>query len=55
MADLGLGSGYIAEGGDIKSRVAKTLAWKYEACKGKSPLSDFPLATTRYSMAFDEQ
>jgi microsomal epoxide hydrolase len=34
MLDLGFGSGYIAQGGDIGSRVAKTLGGEYEACKG---------------------
>jgi len=33
MVDLGFGSGYIAQGGDIGSRVAKTLGGEYEACK----------------------
>ncbi|PMD42060.1 alpha/beta-hydrolase [Hyaloscypha variabilis F] len=33
MIDLGFGEGYIAQGGDIGSRVAKILAWDYEACK----------------------
>jgi pimeloyl-ACP methyl ester carboxylesterase len=36
MIDLGFDEGYIAQGGDIGSRVAKILAWDYEACKGKS-------------------
>jgi pimeloyl-ACP methyl ester carboxylesterase len=40
MIDLGFGEGYIAQGGDIGSRVAKILAWDYEACKGKSPSLD---------------
>jgi microsomal epoxide hydrolase len=35
MIDLGFGSRYIAQGGDIGSRVAKTLGGEYEACKGK--------------------
>lgn len=38
MLDLGFGSGYIAQGGDIGSRVARTLRTEYEACKGLSPL-----------------
>jgi microsomal epoxide hydrolase len=38
MLDLGFGDGYIAQGGDIGSRVAKTLAWNYDACKGKSSI-----------------
>ena len=35
MVDLGFGSGYIVQGGDIGSRVAKILGSEYEACKGK--------------------
>ncbi|KAE9369905.1 alpha/beta-hydrolase [Stipitochalara longipes BDJ] len=33
LLDLGFGDGYIAQGGDIGSRIARTLAWNYEACK----------------------
>ncbi|CEJ82070.1 hypothetical protein VHEMI02161 [[Torrubiella] hemipterigena] len=33
MAQLGLGSGYIAQGGDLGSRVARILAAKYESVK----------------------
>lgn len=37
MVDLGFGSGYIVQGGDIGSRVAKTLGGEYEACKVRAP------------------
>lgn len=33
MAQLGLGSGYIAQGGDLGSRVARILAAKYESVR----------------------
>lgn len=36
MKDLGFESGYVAQGGDIGSRIARTLAVDYESCKGKS-------------------
>ena len=51
MIDLGLGSGYIAQGGDIGSRVAKTLAITYEGCKGKCPPS--LVGCIRYRFLFD--
>lgn len=35
MVGLGFGSGYISQGGDIGSFVAKILAAKYDECKGK--------------------
>lgn len=35
MKDLGFESGYIAQGGDIGSRVARGLAVDHESCKGK--------------------
>jgi microsomal epoxide hydrolase len=35
MKDLGFESGYVAQGGDIGSRIARTLAVDYESCKGK--------------------
>jgi len=41
LVDLGFGGGYIAQGGDIGSRVAKALAAEYDACKGKSFFSPF--------------
>ena len=34
MVGLGLGSGYLAQGGDIGSFVSRILASKYDACKG---------------------
>ncbi|KAJ5768455.1 hypothetical protein N7533_001038 [Penicillium manginii] len=33
MKDLGFESGYVAQGGDIGSRIARTLAVDYESCK----------------------
>ena len=34
MTELGFGNGYIAQGGDIGSYVARVLGAEYEACKG---------------------
>jgi microsomal epoxide hydrolase len=34
MSILGFGDGYIAQGGDIGSRVARMLAATYPGCKG---------------------
>lgn len=34
MRDLGFGRGYVAQGGDIGSRIARILAVDYESCKG---------------------
>ena len=36
MKDIGFDSGYVAQGGDIGSRIARTLAVDHESCKGKS-------------------
>ncbi|KAI9376274.1 Alpha/Beta hydrolase protein [Aspergillus egyptiacus] len=33
MNDLGFGSGYVAQGGDIGSRVSRLLGVKYDSCK----------------------
>ncbi len=41
MKDLGFESGYVAQGGDIGSRVARGLAVDHESCKGERP-SFFP-------------
>lgn len=35
MKNLGFGDGYIAQGGDIGSRIARHLAVDHESCKGK--------------------
>lgn len=35
MNDLGFGSGYVAQGGDIGSSVGRVLAVEYASCKGK--------------------
>lgn len=37
MKDLGFESGYVAQGGDIGSRVARGLAVDHESCKGERP------------------
>jgi microsomal epoxide hydrolase len=34
MKGLGFGSGYIAQGGDIGSRIARHLGVEHESCKG---------------------
>lgn len=36
MTQLGFSAGYVAQGGDIGSRVARILAAEYESCKGLS-------------------
>lgn len=36
MLDLGFGSGYVAQGGDIGSRIGRFFAVNHDACKGKS-------------------
>ncbi|KAL3492575.1 Alpha/Beta hydrolase protein [Aspergillus germanicus] len=33
MQNLGLGSGYVAQGGDIGSRISRLLGLKYDSCK----------------------
>jgi pimeloyl-ACP methyl ester carboxylesterase len=35
LVELGFGDGYVVQGGDIGSRIARILAVKYPACKGK--------------------
>lgn len=34
MKDIGFESGYVVQGGDIGSRVARVIAVDYESCKG---------------------
>jgi microsomal epoxide hydrolase len=34
MVQLGFGSGYVAQGGDIGSRISRVLAASYKECKG---------------------
>lgn len=38
MRDLGFESGYVAQGGDIGSRIARHLGVDYESCKGMFPV-----------------
>ena len=35
---LGFGDGYIVQGGDVGSKVARVMAAEYEACKGQNCL-----------------
>lgn len=35
MKDLGFENGYVAQGGDIGSRIGRVLAVDHEACKGQ--------------------
>jgi microsomal epoxide hydrolase len=35
MQKLGFGKGYVAQGGDIGSRVSRILGVKYDSCKGE--------------------
>ena len=44
MIQLGFGSGYVAQGGDMGSRVARILGAKYDSCKAVHcgcPIFDF--------------
>jgi microsomal epoxide hydrolase len=43
MLDLGFGSGYIVQGGDIGSRVARILSLECTGCKGKRLSFNFPV------------
>lgn len=35
MRNIGFESGYVAQGGDIGSRICRELAVDYESCKGE--------------------
>ena len=35
MKQIGFGEGYIAQGGDVGSRVARIIAVNHDSCKGK--------------------
>lgn len=35
MQDLGFGNGYVVQGGDIGSKIARAMAVEYESCKGE--------------------
>jgi microsomal epoxide hydrolase len=37
MHELGFGKGYVAQGGDVGSRVARIMAASHESCKGECP------------------
>lgn len=37
MRDIGFESGYIAQGGDIGSRIARSMAVDHDSCKGMCP------------------
>ena len=39
MLNLGFESGYVAQGGDIGSRISRLLGVNYDACKGESIFS----------------
>jgi microsomal epoxide hydrolase len=39
MKQIGFGEGYVAQGGDVGSRVARILAVDSDACKGKASTS----------------
>lgn len=51
MLILGYGSGYIVQGGDVGSKVARVMAAKHEECKGKHlhPASEALLIVCSYS------
>jgi microsomal epoxide hydrolase len=34
MQDLGFGQGYVVQGGDVGSKVARVMAVEHESCKG---------------------
>lgn len=46
MVNLGFGNGYVAQGGDVGSKISRILGAKYDSCKGKwaqtesSPVGD---------------
>lgn len=35
MVNLGFESGYVAQGGDIGSRISRLLGVQYDSCKGE--------------------
>lgn len=35
MVNLGFENGYVAQGGDVGSRIARTLGTNYDSCKGE--------------------
>jgi microsomal epoxide hydrolase len=35
MVNLGFGGGYVAQGGDVGSKISRLLGAKYDSCKGK--------------------
>jgi microsomal epoxide hydrolase len=43
MIDLGFGDGYVAQGGDVGSGVARVLGHAYPSCKGLSLTLAIPL------------
>lgn len=43
MKGLGFVSGYVSQGGDIGSRVARLLGVYYDSCKGEYPISTLTL------------
>lgn len=36
MKQIGFGTGYVAQGGDVGSRVSRIIAVDHEACKGET-------------------
>jgi microsomal epoxide hydrolase len=50
MLNLGFSDGYVAQGGDIGSKIARILAVEYESCKGSFPISSYypPLTFLRH-------
>ncbi|QKX58898.1 uncharacterized protein TRUGW13939_06026 [Talaromyces rugulosus] len=50
MINLGFGTGYVVQGGDVGSRVARYLAIQYDACKGSCSLY-VEIFTLAYNLA----
>lgn len=48
MQQLGFGGGYVVQGGDVGSRVARVMSVQHEACKA-AHRQHFPLPATRIS------
>jgi hypothetical protein len=56
MKDIGFESGYVAQGGDIGSRIARALAVDYESCKAVHRESQMVLDIYRHGIiAYTEE
>ncbi|KAJ5711694.1 hypothetical protein N7488_005850 [Penicillium malachiteum] len=56
MRNIGFESGYVAQGGDIGSRIARELVVDYESCKGKISLTcDIPASVIDDNLSDSEK